>query len=74
MLITFKKDPKDPSYPVMAGKTPLSVEFNKRQAKLWSEGRLQKVDFEQVTTVLLEILAEDYNVRHKTKKKTKDDL
>ena len=72
MKITLKADVTDPVYPIMHGKTPLAKEFNKRQAALWGSG-VGKFDFEQVTTVLLEIFADDYNEKRKpraTKKAT----
>lgn len=70
MRITHQAKVDDPPHPIMEGKSPMSKEFNKRQAVLWSNGGAQ-VNFEQVTTVLLEILAEDYNKRHVTPKKVK---
>lgn len=71
MKITIQEQPTDPVYPFMHGKGAVAKEFNKRQEKLWREGRLvAKADFVQsVTTVLLEILIEDYDERHKTKKR-----
>jgi hypothetical protein len=70
MRITHQAKVDDPPHPIMEGKTPLAKEFNKRQAILWSKGGGQ-VNFEQVTTVLLEILVEDYNKRNTTPKKIK---
>lgn len=69
MRITFKEKPTDPVHPIMAGKNPIAKEFNKRQALLWSKGAFTTYDYEQVTTVLLEILADDYDARHKPIKK-----
>lgn len=69
MRITFKAESTDPVHPIMHGKTPLAKEFNKRQADLWAEGNVDKVDFEQITTVLMEIFAEDYNRRHAPRNK-----
>lgn len=71
MKITYKAELTDPVHPIMHGKTPLAKEFNRRQAELWSAGKVEKVDFEQITTVLMEIFAEDYNRRHAPRKKVK---
>lgn len=71
MKITFKAQPTDPVHPIMHGGTPVAKEFNKRQAKLWASGKVEKVDFEQITTVLLEIFADDYDRRHAPRKKAK---
>ena len=71
MRITLKEFPEDPEYPMMHGKTPLSREFNKRQNQLWVEGRFRDFPFEQTFTVISEILVDDYNKRHATKKKAK---
>ena len=64
MKITFQEKPEDPVYPIMHGRTPISKEFNKRQKKLWKAGHFEKFNFELVTTVLLEILIEDYDKRY----------
>ena len=69
MKITHKQDPADPVYPIMHGNTPFAKEFNKRQAILWKDGHFAKFDFEHVTTVLLEILIDDYDKRHAPRKK-----
>lgn len=69
MKITWKQKVEDPPYPIMHGKTPLVKEFNKRQAELWKDGKFTAFDYEQVTTVLLEILGEDYDKRHATRKR-----
>lgn len=71
MKITLKQQPTDPAHPIMAGKSPMAKEFNKRQAVLWKEGRFQKFDFEQVATVLLEILSDDYDKRYAKDKQVK---
>ena len=71
MRITYKQEPTDPVHPIMHGKGPMVKEFNKRQAALWKEGRFQRFDFEQVATVLLEILVEDYDKRNTPLKKVK---
>jgi len=70
MKITNQQQPTDPVYPFMHGKGSMAKEFNKRQEKLWKAGHfISKGDFVQaVTTVLLEILVDDYDERHKTKK------
>lgn len=72
MRITFKEKPTDPVHPIMHGKTPMAKEFNKRQALLWSKGAFTIYDYEQVTTVLLEILIDDYDKAHKSAKKIKE--
>ena len=69
MKITFQQNPEDHVYPVMHDKTSIAKEFNKRQQKLWAAGNIKKVDFEQVATVLLEILIDDYNKRHGSRKR-----
>lgn len=61
MKITYKNDAADPVHPIMHGETPLAKEFNKRQAALWSNGKFDKFDFEQVATILLEIFGDEYN-------------
>ena len=72
MNITHKNKPTDPVYPIMEGKTPMAKEFNKRQKLLWGKGNISNFNFEQiVTTVLLEILIEDYDERHMSQKKIK---
>ena len=63
MKITWREKEGDPPHPIMVGKTPTAREFNKRQAALWKSGG-SKVDFEQVSTVLLEILIDDYDRRY----------
>jgi len=69
MKITWKNKPTDPVYPIMEGKTPMAKEFNKRQKLLWGKGNIEHFNFEQiVTTVLLEILIEDYNKKYLSKK------
>ena len=69
MLITFKKNPDDPAYPIMVGKTPICKEFNKRQEKIWKDGTFKTFDYEQVSTILLEILCDDYDKRHASRKR-----
>jgi hypothetical protein len=69
MKISYREKVTDPEYPIMHGKTPIAKEFNKRQEKLWEEGRLIKVDYEQVTTVILELLCDDYDKRHASRKR-----
>ena len=69
MKITLLADPKDPSHPIMQGDTPIALEFNKRQEALKLTGKQVQYDFEQVCTVLLEILTDDYNKTHTKKKK-----
>jgi hypothetical protein len=71
MRITFKEQPTDPVYPIMHGTSPTAKEFNKRQALLWETGNFDKYDYEQVTTVLLEIFAADYDRRHASRRKPK---
>ena len=71
MTITYKKRVEDPPYPIMEGKKPLAIEFNKRQKDLWAKGNVEKVDYEYITTVLLEILVEDYDRRHAPRKNKK---
>ena len=77
MRITFKEKPEDPAYPIMQGKSPIVKVFNKRQETIFKEGRfINPVDkedtFRQITTVLLEIFADDYDSRHKVAKKIKE--
>lgn len=69
MKITYKQKPEDPVYPIMHGPGALAKEFNKRQKANWATGNVDKVDFEQITTVLMEIFEEDYNRRHALRKK-----
>ena len=69
MRITYLAKPEDPVFPIMVGKTSFAKEFNKRQKTLYKDGRVKKVDFEQVITVILDILIEDYDARHPNKKK-----
>lgn len=70
MKITIKEKETDPAYPLMHGSSSFAKEFNKRQADLYIEGKGQTYDYEQVTTVLLEILIDDFN-KKKARKKTK---
>lgn len=69
MKITYKMSPSDPPYPIMIGDSPLSKEFNKRQKDIWAAGKIAIVDYEQVMTVVVDILSDDYNERHGTRKK-----
>lgn len=69
MRITHREKPTDPIYPIMAGNTPIAKEFNKYQKKLWEEGKFTVYDYEQVTTVLLEILTDEYNKKHASRKR-----
>lgn len=71
MKITFKDKITDPVHPIMHGNTPIAKEFNKRMAVLWVDGRFQKFDFELVTTILLEILIDDYDKRNSPPKRVK---
>lgn len=64
MRITYKEKSTDPLHPVMHGTTPTAKEFNRRQEKLWKDGKLNQVNFEQIATVLLEMFVEDYDKRH----------
>jgi len=68
MKITIQAKVDDPNYPIMDGKTPSAKEFNLRQEKLWKTGATQKYDFQQVVTVILEMLLDDYDQKHKEKK------
>lgn len=69
MKITLNADPKDPRYPFMHGNSPMAKEFNKRQKNLLAHAlktkNFPKFDFEQIMTILLEILVDDYNLTHK---------
>lgn len=56
-------------YPIMHGKKPFAKEFNKRQEALFKEGRMKDPTFESISTVLLEILIDDYDKRHAPRKK-----
>lgn len=71
MKITFKQNPDDPLWPIMHGDTPAAKEFNRRQKEIWKTGNFGVFDFEQVATVILEMVIEDYNNRHKPRKKKK---
>lgn len=74
MRITHKLKHEDPAYPIMHGDTPMAKEFNKRQEKLWSDGKFETFDFEQVSTMILEILCDDYNGRHASRKRKKEEV
>ena len=74
MKITYKEKITDPAHPIMHGKSPIAKEFNRRQAKLLKEKRLEKVDYQLVSTVLLEILCDDYDKRHLLVRKNKKDI
>jgi hypothetical protein len=69
MRITLKEKVTDPDHPIMHGDGAIAKEFNRRQAILWKDGKFQKFDFEQVSTILLEIMADDYDKRHGPRKK-----
>lgn len=69
MKITYQKDVNDPPYPIMHGETPLALEFNKRQKSIWAAGNVASIDYQQVSTVMLEILIDDYNKRHAARKR-----
>lgn len=69
MRITHQSLATDPAYPIMVGDTPLAKEFNKQQEKIWAAGKVNKIDYEQVSTVILEILVNDYNKRHASRKR-----
>lgn len=69
MLITYKKEVTDPAHPIMHGDTPFSREFNKRQKKILTDGKIDSFNFEQIIIVLLEILVDDYNKRHVSRKR-----
>ena len=74
MKITLKQTPTDPVHPIMSGKTAMAKEFNKRQAALWKDGHFQSFNFEQVATIILEILVDEYDNKYaelKDVKKTK---
>ena len=72
MKITYRDKDSDPQYPIMHGGTPMAKEFNKRQEKLWKDGKLTTVDFEQISTIILEVLCSDYDRRHSPRKKRKN--
>ena len=74
MKITYKEKITDLGHPIMHGKSPIAKEFNRRQAKLLKEKRLEKVDYQLVSTVLLEILCDDYDKRHLLVRKDKKDI
>ncbi len=69
MRITFQQLATDPPYPIMHGEGPLAKEFNKRQKDLWAAGKTDVVDFNFVTTMILEILLDDYDKRHASRKR-----
>lgn len=69
MRITYKEKVTDPGHPIMHGGAPITKEFNKRQEKLLKEGKINEINFEQVSTVILEILCDDYNKRHASRKR-----
>ena len=65
MKITLKAKKDDPEYAIMQGDTPMSKEFNKRSKELFEEVEFFNFTFETSTTLLLEILCDDYNERNK---------
>ena len=69
MKITYQAKVTDPTYPIMHGDTPIAKEFNKREKQILKDGKVTAFDYEQVTTVLLEILCDDYNKRHASRKR-----
>jgi len=69
MIITYKDKVTDPAHPIMHGDSPIAKMFNKRQKDLLVKGKLDKIDYAQVTTVLLEILCDDYDKRHASRKR-----
>lgn len=69
MKITYQQKPEDVPYPIMHGDSPLAKEFNKRQRDIWTMGKIEKVDYEQVMTVVLDILGDDFNKRHAARKR-----
>ena len=72
MKITKQEKPTDPVYPIMHGSTPVAKEFNKRFKELWKAGNIDVSNLDSIyTVVLLEILIEDYDKRHKKSKKVK---
>lgn len=71
MKITHQKEVTDPAYPIMHGDSPLAKEFNKRQKDIWAAGNVLQIDYQQVSTVMLEILVDDYNKRHAARKRKK---
>lgn len=73
MKITLRQNYVDPSWPIMHGDTPAAKEFNRREEEIWKNGSLGVYNFEQIATVILEILIDDYNERHQNKKKKKND-
>lgn len=71
MKITLKAKKNDPNYAIMHGDSPLSKEFNKRSKKMFEEVEFFNFTFESMTTMLLEILCDDYNERKKVVVKEK---
>jgi len=65
MKITLKAKKNDPDYAIMQGNSPMSKEFNKRSKKMFEEVKFFNFTFESMTTMLLEILCDDYNERNK---------
>jgi len=68
MRITLEKDSNGKSYPKMHGETMVAKIFNKRVDRLREIDKIQFVDFELVTTILLEILIDDLEERSNSKK------
>lgn len=69
MRITHQLKASDPPYPIMEGNTPFAKEFNRIQKDIWGAGNVTAIDYQQVSTVMIEILVGDYNKRHAARKK-----
>lgn len=69
MKIHFQVSPNDPPHPIMLGDTPFAKEYNKRQKDIWASGNVIAIDFEQILTVAVDILVDDYNKRHAARKR-----
>jgi hypothetical protein len=64
MMITHQQKVDDPLYPIMQGETPLAKEFNRRSKEIWENGTVKDINFEHITTLLLEIFGDEFNKRH----------
>ena len=69
MLITIQQKPTDPPYPIMGGDTPFAKEFNKRSKVLWERGLNVENMHQLVSEMINEILVDDYNRRHASRKR-----
>lgn len=72
MKIDYRTEPNDPDYPVMRGKSASAKEFNKRMLALRKDNKFDPDHaFEQISTIIMEILIEDYDKRNAAKRSKK---